>query len=95
MTDRTIDLDQRRGMAAQKATERRRLLAEVEGVRQAVRPGVARAEGTVKGAVASESDLAITNYDSLSADEVQEKLAELSQIDLAKVRASKSRPSSP
>jgi len=50
-------------------------------------PGVARAEGTVKGAVASESDLAIANYDSLSADEVQDKLAELSQIDLAKVDA--------
>jgi hypothetical protein len=30
MTDRTIDLDQRRGMAAQKATDLRRLLAEVE-----------------------------------------------------------------
>jgi ferritin-like metal-binding protein YciE len=50
-------------------------------------PGVARAEGTVKGAVASESDLAITNYDSLSANEVQDKLAELSQVDLAKVDA--------
>ena len=50
-------------------------------------PGVARAEGTVKGAVASESDLAIANYDSLSADEIQGKLSELSQIDLAKVNA--------
>jgi hypothetical protein len=30
MTDKTIDLDQRRGMAAQKATKLRRLLAEVE-----------------------------------------------------------------
>ena len=37
-------------------------------------PGVARAEGTVKGAVASESDLAIPNYDALSADEVQDRL---------------------
>ena len=54
-------------------------------------PGVARAEGTVKGAVASESDLAIANYDSLSADEVQEKLSELSQIDLAKVKAYESK----
>jgi ferritin-like metal-binding protein YciE len=50
-------------------------------------PGVARAEGTVKGAVASASDLAIANYDSLSAEEVQDKLSELSQIDLAKVNA--------
>ena len=50
-------------------------------------PGVARAEGTVKGAVAAESDLAISGYDSLSAAEIQDKLAELSQVDLAKVNA--------
>jgi ferritin-like metal-binding protein YciE len=50
-------------------------------------PGVARAEGAAKGAVASAADLAIPNYDSLSADEVQDKLSELSQIDLAKVDA--------
>jgi len=50
-------------------------------------PGVARAEGTVKGAVASASDLAIANYDSLSVEQIQEKLSELSQIDLAKVNA--------
>ena len=50
-------------------------------------PGVARAEGTAKGAVASASDLAIANYDSLSADEIQAKLADLSQVDLAKVNA--------
>lgn len=30
MTDKTIELDQHRGMAAQKATDVRRLLAEVE-----------------------------------------------------------------
>ena len=30
MTDKTIDLDQHRGMAAQKATELRRLLSDVE-----------------------------------------------------------------
>jgi ferritin-like metal-binding protein YciE len=50
-------------------------------------PGVARTEGAVKGAVASESDLAIANYDSLSVEEIQDKLSELSQIDLAKVNA--------
>jgi hypothetical protein len=50
-------------------------------------PGVARAEGAAKGAVASASDLAIPNYDSLSVDEVQDKLTELSQIDLAKVKS--------
>ena len=37
MTDRTIDLDQRRGMAAQKATELRRLLADVEANEKALR----------------------------------------------------------
>ena len=50
-------------------------------------PGVAQAEGQVKGAVASESDLAIARYDSLTADEIIGRLAELSQIDLAKVDA--------
>jgi ferritin-like metal-binding protein YciE len=50
-------------------------------------PNVARAEGAVKGVVASASDLAIANYDSLSTDEVQAKLSDLSQIDLAKVKA--------
>jgi ferritin-like metal-binding protein YciE len=48
-------------------------------------PGVAQAEGQVKGAVASEDDLAIARYDSLTADEITAKLTELSQIDLAKV----------
>ncbi len=48
-------------------------------------PGVAQAEGQVKGAVASEGDLAITRYDKLTADEVASKLSQLSQIDLAKV----------
>jgi hypothetical protein len=37
VTDKTIDLDQRRGMAAQKATELRRLLADVEANEQALR----------------------------------------------------------
>ncbi len=37
MTDKTIDLDQHRGMAAQKATEFRRLVADVEANQQALR----------------------------------------------------------
>jgi hypothetical protein len=37
MTDRTIDLDTHRGMAAQKATELRRLLADVEANERALR----------------------------------------------------------
>jgi ferritin-like metal-binding protein YciE len=48
-------------------------------------PGVAQAEGQVKGAVASAGDLAIARYDSLTADEIVGRLSELSQVDLAKV----------
>ena len=48
-------------------------------------PGVAQAEGQVKGALASEGDLAIIGYGKLSAAEIVEKLAHLSQVDLAKV----------
>jgi ferritin-like metal-binding protein YciE len=50
-------------------------------------PGVAQAEGHIKGAVASEEDLAIARYDSLTAEQILGKLPELSQIDLAKVDA--------
>jgi ferritin-like metal-binding protein YciE len=48
-------------------------------------PGATRAEGTARGAVASESDLPIARYDRLNADEIGAKLPELSQVDLAKV----------
>jgi len=48
-------------------------------------PGVAQVEGQVKGAVASEQDLAIAKYDSLTAEEIVAKLTDLSQIDLAKI----------
>ncbi|MGA2126216.1 MAG: hypothetical protein ABSG76_08695 [Xanthobacteraceae bacterium] len=37
MTDKSIDLDQHRGMAAQKATDLRRLLTEVEANEKALR----------------------------------------------------------
>jgi hypothetical protein len=37
VTDKTIDLDQRRGMIAQKATELRRLLADVESNEKTLR----------------------------------------------------------
>src|SRR5271167_2317311 len=37
MTEKTIDLDQRRGMAAQRATDLRRLLADVEANERALR----------------------------------------------------------
>jgi ferritin-like metal-binding protein YciE len=48
-------------------------------------PGVVQVEGQIKGAVASEEDLAIPRYDSLTAEEIISKLPELSQIDLAKI----------
>lgn len=44
MTDRTIDLDQHRGMQAQKATEVRRLLAEVEANEASLRERQAELE---------------------------------------------------
>jgi hypothetical protein len=37
MTEKTVDLDQHRGMAAQKATKLRRLLADVEENEKALR----------------------------------------------------------
>jgi ferritin-like metal-binding protein YciE len=48
-------------------------------------PGVARAEGQVKGLVASAQDLALADYDKLTAQEIVEKLGGLSQVELAKV----------
>jgi ferritin-like metal-binding protein YciE len=50
-------------------------------------PGVARAEGAAKGAVASEGDLAIAGNDALNAEEITDRLTSLSQVDLAKVQA--------
>ena len=48
-------------------------------------PGVAQVEGQLKGVVASEEDLAIARYDSLTAEEIVSKLPDLSQIELAKI----------
>jgi len=50
-------------------------------------PGVARAEGEVKGAIASERDLPISRYEELTASEIADKLPGLSQIDIAKIDA--------
>ena len=71
-----------------KGAARKTSTATKRNARQARKvPGVARVEGQVKGAVASEGDLAIARYDTLTADEITGRLAELSQIDLAKVDA--------
>ena len=50
-------------------------------------PGVAQAEGEIKGVLASEGDLAIASYDDLTVEQVNAKLPQLSQIDLAKIDA--------
>ena len=71
---------------ATKQAARKTTAATKRTARQARKvPGVAQAEGQIKGAVASEGDLAIARYDSLTADEITGRLTELSQIDLAKV----------
>ena len=53
MTDETIDLDRRRGMAAQKATELRRLLLDVETDAKALRSRQEALEQQLQAAVAS------------------------------------------
>jgi hypothetical protein len=53
MTDKTIDLDQRRGMAAQKATELRRLLADVEANEKTLRLRQAELESHLLAAPAA------------------------------------------
>ena len=48
-------------------------------------PGVAKAEGRAKGAVASASDLPIARYDARTADDIAARISNLSQVDRAKV----------
>jgi ferritin-like metal-binding protein YciE len=78
----------REAAQATKKAARKTTAATKRTARQARKvPGVAQAEGEVKGAFASETDLAIAGYDGLTADEITAKLTDLSQIDLAKVDA--------
>lgn len=71
------------GRTAKKSSRRAGTRAK-KTARQARRvPGVTRMEGEVRGAVASEGDLAIGGYDELSAEQVSRRLGELSQIELA------------
>jgi hypothetical protein len=53
MTDKTVDLDQHRGMAAQKATDLRRLLAEVAANERALRATQDQLEAQLIAAPAS------------------------------------------
>ncbi len=48
-------------------------------------PGVARAEGEIKGAWRPRQDLPISGYDDRTAEEIVAKLSDLSQIDIAKI----------
>jgi ferritin-like metal-binding protein YciE len=76
----------REAATATKDAARKTSAATKRTARQARKvPGVAQVEGQVKGAVASEDDLAIARYDTLTVDEITSKLPELSQIDLAKI----------
>jgi ferritin-like metal-binding protein YciE len=76
------------GRQAKKKTARQANARARSTARQARNiPGLAQAEGQIEGAVASEQDLPIARYDSLTAADVLEKLSGLSQIDLAKVDA--------
>jgi ferritin-like metal-binding protein YciE len=78
----------RAGARATKQTATAATAASKRATRQARKvPGVAQAEGEIKGAAASEHDLPIAHYDTLTAGEVVQRLPELSQIDLAKVDA--------
>ena len=53
MTDQTIELDQHRGMAAQKATELRRLVADIEADAKALRVRQEALEGQLIAAPAT------------------------------------------
>lgn len=48
-------------------------------------PGVAEAEGEVRGAVAGEDDLPLAGYDNLTVDQITERLGGLSQVQLATI----------
>jgi hypothetical protein len=50
-------------------------------------PGAETAEGEIKGAVASNGQLPIANYDKLNAKDVEKRLTRLSKTDLGKVDA--------
>jgi ferritin-like metal-binding protein YciE len=93
--DHSFDVSETGAADAARATGRKAASSARKTTKKAKRqsrqarkvPGVARAEGAAKGAAASQGDLAIARYDSLNADEITSKLADLSQIDLAKVQA--------
>ena len=73
---------------ATKQAARKTTAATKRTARQARKvPGRRPGRGPGQGRRASEGDLAIARYDTLTADEIIGKLTELSQIDLAKIDA--------
>jgi ferritin-like metal-binding protein YciE len=72
--------DAARTAARKTATRAKRTARETRRV-----PGVGRAEGTARGAVAREQDLPIARYGNLTADEVTARLPELTQVELTQV----------
>ncbi|MGH2841642.1 MAG: DUF892 family protein [Solirubrobacteraceae bacterium] len=90
--DRSYDITKTGAADAVRETAKETKGAARETARRATRqarkvPGAARAEGTVKGVVASPDDLPIPRYDKLTAEEIIAKLPELSQADLATIEA--------
>ncbi len=79
------------GETARRTTQRGRAAAKKTATRarRTARraPGAARAAGAAQGAVATQEDLPIARYDALNAQQITERLPELSQTDLAKVEA--------
>jgi ferritin-like metal-binding protein YciE len=73
------------GEAVQESARRAQTTAKRTARRARKVPGVAQLEGQIKGAVASAEDLPLSDYDQLSAAEINERLSGLSQIDLAKI----------
>jgi ferritin-like metal-binding protein YciE len=71
--------------AARRTGRKTRRAAESAGRDARKVPGVATAEGSVRGVVASEEDLPVAGYDSLNAQEVVSRIADLPQRQLATI----------
>jgi rubrerythrin len=92
VVDGSYDVTRTPGGAAARAAGRagRAAVRAVQGTtaRNARKvPGVAHAEGELKGLAASEGDLALARYGSLTAAEIASRLRDLSQLDLSKIDA--------
>ena len=83
----TRDLAQALPAAARGAGERARGAANAAQRQTRRVPGAQTVEGEIKGAVASNGQLPIANYDKLNAKEIESRLKRLSKVDLAKVDA--------